>query len=262
MSGTTAEPAAGEGSSEARKGGWLTQVWPGTSPADPAEEQADAEYVGANSKRRRRIAAIEPTRGDTQRETARKTFSDPVRSTTRIRCPGASRHLRREKRGRAAAPACSSWAASNTPPAYTTRAAPSWVKLNPLLPGLAIYGDWRTAVAYNNNNGKDIAQIATRLNVDVDFKITGTERIHAFFTPLQKNNKIHPLRVRRRRRRQRFNGEFDLNPQTLFFEGDFGSLYSGFSGTEARSTCPSLSVSSRCSCRTGPGRTTRSSAAR
>ena len=59
---------------------------------------------------------------------------------------------------------------------------------NLLLPGLAIYGDWRTAVAYNNNNGKDIAQIATRLNLDVDFKITGTERLHAFFTPLQENN--------------------------------------------------------------------------
>ena len=60
-------------------------------------------------------------------------------------------------------------------------------ELNPLLPGLAVYGDWRTAVAYNQNNGNDIAQIATRLNIDVDFKITGTERIHAFFTPLQDN---------------------------------------------------------------------------
>ena len=56
---------------------------------------------------------------------------------------------------------------------------------NPLLPGLSIYGDWRTAVAYNQNGGKDVAQIATRLNIDVDLKITGTERIHAFFTPLQ-----------------------------------------------------------------------------
>ena len=74
-------------------------------------------------------------------------------------------------------------------------------ELNPLLPGLAIYGDWRTAVAYNNNNGKDIAQIATRLNIDVDFKITATERIHAFFTPIQDNNVYTPLRVRRRRRR-------------------------------------------------------------
>ncbi len=59
--------------------------------------------------------------------------------------------------------------------------------LNPLLPGLAVYGDWRTAVAYNQNNGNDVAQIATRVNIDVDLKLTGTERIHAFFTPLQDN---------------------------------------------------------------------------
>ena len=72
---------------------------------------------------------------------------------------------------------------------------------NPLLPGLAIYGDWRTALAYNKNNGKDIAQIATRLNLDVDFKITGTERIHAFFTPLQKNAKFTRFEFGGRRRR-------------------------------------------------------------
>ena len=64
--------------------------------------------------------------------------------------------------------------------------------MNPLLPGLAIYGDWRTAVAYNNNNGKDLAQIATRLNIDVDLKLTGTERIHAFFTPIQEDNVYSP----------------------------------------------------------------------
>ena len=74
--------------------------------------------------------------------------------------------------------------------------------LNPLLPGLSIYGDWRTAVAYDKNNGKDIAQIATRLNLDVDFKFTATERIHAFFTPDSGGRcKIQPLRVLRRRRR-------------------------------------------------------------
>ena len=111
-------------------------------------------------------------------------------------------------------------------------------ELNPLLPGLAIYGDWRTAVAYNGNNGKDIAQIATRLNVDVDFKFTGTERIHAFFTPLQKNNKFTRYEFGGGDGDGKFNGEFDLNPQTLFFEGDFGSLYSGFSGKEASFDLP------------------------
>ena len=36
----------------------------------------------------------------------------------------------------------------------------------------------------------------------------------------------------------KFNFEFDPEPQTLFFEGDFGSLYSGFSGREASFDLP------------------------
>ncbi len=112
-------------------------------------------------------------------------------------------------------------------------------ELNPLLPGLAIYGDWRTAVAYNNNNGKEIAQIATRLNLDVDLKITATERIHAFFTPIQKGNvKFTRFEFGGGDANGKFNDEFDANPQTLFFEGDFGSLYSGFSGNEASFDLP------------------------
>ncbi|NJM34347.1 MAG: hypothetical protein HC850_06110 [Rhodomicrobium sp.] len=111
-------------------------------------------------------------------------------------------------------------------------------ELNPLLPGLAVYGDWRTAVAYNQNNGKDIAQIATRLNIDVDLKITGTERIHAFFTPLQDDAKFTRFEFGGGDADKKFNGEFDPNPQTLFFEGDFGSLYSGFSGKEASFDLP------------------------
>jgi hypothetical protein len=109
---------------------------------------------------------------------------------------------------------------------------------NPLLPGLAVYGDWRTAVAYNNNNGKDIAQVATRLNLDVDFKITATERIHAFFTPIQKNNKFTRFEFGGGDDDGKFTGEFDPEPQTLFLEGDFGSLYTGFSGKEASYDLP------------------------
>ena len=112
-------------------------------------------------------------------------------------------------------------------------------KLNPLLPGLAVYGDWRTAVAYNNNNGKDIAQIATRLNLDIDFKFTGTERIHAFFTPFQEDNaKFTRYEFGGGGGNDKFNDEFDPDWQTLFFEGDFGSIYSGFSGKEASFDLP------------------------
>jgi hypothetical protein len=112
-------------------------------------------------------------------------------------------------------------------------------ELNPLLPGFAVYGDWRTAVAYNRNNGKDIGQIATRLNLDVDFKITGTERIHAFFTPLQEGAaSFTRYEFAGGDADERLNDELDPEPQTLFFEGDFGSLYSGFSGTEASFDLP------------------------
>ncbi len=111
-------------------------------------------------------------------------------------------------------------------------------ELNPLLPGFAIYGDWRTAVAYNNNNAKDIAQIATRLNLDIDLKITGTERIHAFFTPLQDNAKFTRFEFGGSGVNEDLTEEFDPEPQTLFFEGDFGSLYSGFSGKESSFDLP------------------------
>ncbi|MGQ0457196.1 MAG: hypothetical protein ACT4OU_09045 [Hyphomicrobium sp.] len=112
-------------------------------------------------------------------------------------------------------------------------------ELNPLLPGLAVYGDWRTAVAYNKNNGKDIAQIATRLNLDIDFKFTGTERIHAFFTPIQENNaKFTRYEFGGGDSNDKFNDEWDSDLQTLFFEGDLGSIYSGFSGKEASFDLP------------------------
>ncbi|MCU0954318.1 MAG: hypothetical protein MUC37_06825 [Hyphomicrobium sp.] len=119
---------------------------------------------------------------------------------------------------------------------YTSGAyAPSGTLLgekNPLLPGLAVYGDWRTAVAYNGNNGKEIAQVATRLNLDVDFKITGTERIHAFFTPIQRDNQFTRFEFGGADGDGDLTFEDDLAPQTLFLEGDLGALMTGFTGQE------------------------------
>jgi hypothetical protein len=109
---------------------------------------------------------------------------------------------------------------------------------NLLLPGLAVYGDWRTAVAFNKNAGVEVAQVATRLNLDVDFKITGTERLHAFFTPLQKDTQFTRFEFGGADGSGDFDFEFDPEPQTLFFEGDLGSIYTGFSGNEASFDLP------------------------
>ena len=97
---------------------------------------------------------------------------------------------------------------------------------NRLFPQLMVFGDWRSAVAYNDNGALETGQVATRLNVDVDLKLTATERIHMFVTPLQQGGKFT---------RKEFFGddhndsEFikNGNIRTLFFEGDAGQILSG-----------------------------------
>jgi hypothetical protein len=230
ISATMAPPALGQGSSEVAKSGWSTQVRP-TTRTDAAENQTEVQYVGASSKEK---------------------TSDPAVSTRSkgddLFLPGPQYDKNYDANAQVDIYGAKSAVEPPRPPVeigrqqYTSglydESSTLFGNLNPLLPGLAIYGDWRTAIAYNNNNGKDIAQIATRLNLDVDFKITGTERIHAFFTPIQKNNKFTRFEFGGGDGDKKFSDEFDANPQTLFFEGDFGSIYSGFSGSPASFDLP------------------------
>jgi hypothetical protein len=217
MSGTTAEPAAAEG--------WLTQVLPGASQADPAQDKVDPpQYVGAQEKK-------------ASDSTARSGGKDD------LFLPGPQYDSNYNAQGNVDVYGAKSAVEPPRPPVelgrqqYTSgqydESSTLFGALNPLLPGLAIYGDWRTAIAYNGNNGKDIPQIATRLNIDIDLKLTGTERIHAFFTPLQKNAKFTRFEFDRSDGDGKFTDEYDFNPQTLFFEGDLGAIMSGFSGTDA-----------------------------
>jgi hypothetical protein len=237
MSGTTARPAAGQGGSEVRKGGWSTQVLP-TAPRIEPEGQADPQYVGAYPKKK--------TDDNTADTVVRKrTDADGKEGLFR---PGPQYDKNYDSQGNVDIYGAKQAVEPPRPPIELGRKQytsgeydPSSTLLgekNPLLPGLAIYGDWRTAVAYNSNNGKDIAQIATRLNIDIDLKLTGTERIHAFFTPIQKNGQFTRYEFGGGDGNRRFTDEYDFNPQTLFFEGDFGSIFSGFSGRDASFDLP------------------------
>ncbi len=103
-------------------------------------------------------------------------------------------------------------------------------------PQVLVYGDWRTAVAWNDNGAKEQASINTRLNLDVDVRLTSTERIHAFFRPFDKNGKFTG---------EDFGGEntgfqshFDGNADALFFEGDVGSVLGGLMGTDSKLDMP------------------------
>ena len=235
MSGATAVSAAAQGSSEFAIGGWLTRVLPGTARTDQAEDKAQPQYVGASPKDTPADAREKPAAPGPSKKSDRKKddlfLPDPRYDNTydvekNVDIYGAKIAVEPPR------PPIELGRQQYTSGPYN-ESSTLLGQLNPLLPGLAIYGDWRTAVAFNKNNSKEVAQIATRLNVDVDFKITGTERIHAFFTPLQKNNKFTRFEFGGADSDGRFSGEFDLNPQTLFFEGDLGSIYSGFSGKES-----------------------------
>ncbi len=234
MSGATADPAAAQNSGAAQAGGLLGQLWPGLRVERPRPN-----YVGALPKdegeEKPAAASGIKLRGNGDKEDLfgpdpkydksydAKSLVDIYGAKTAIEPPRPPVELGR--------------------PQYTAgsydESSTLLGQLNPLLPGLAIYGDWRTAVAYNNNKGKDIAQIATRLNIDVDIKITATERIHALFTPIQKGNaNFTRFEFGGGDGDGKFNGELDLNPQTLFFEGDLASLYSGFTGRDSRFDLP------------------------
>jgi len=230
MFAMTAEPAAGQSSREAGKASWLTQVWPAASRVETAEDQADAQHVGAYSEKKPADNTADP---------AARTRSNVDGKEDLFR-PDPQYDVKYDAQAQVDVYGAKTAVEPPRPPLevgrqqYTSglydESTTLLGQLNPLLPGLAVYGDWRTAVAYNSNKGKDIAQIATRLNLDVDLKLTGTERIHAFFTPTQKNAKFTHFEFGGGAGDGKVNFEFDPNPQTLFFEGDFGSIYSGFSG--------------------------------
>ena len=101
---------------------------------------------------------------------------------------------------------------------------------NLVFPQLLLYGDGRTAVAYNDNGKIEKGVLATRLNLDLDFKITATERIHLFVTPLNRG----PLftRVEFAGDKKHSGVEVDLQPQALFFEGDLARIAAGLTGRE------------------------------
>ena len=270
MSGTTAEVAAEESGGEGHQEGWVTEVspttsWAGTVQIRTGARYADPQYVGAYSEKEPAGDNAAPAASESSSEPGRKSWVDaseeqadePKKKTDKTEKPASGTNVASLFRADPQYDDEDYNSDANVdvygakteidPPRplleigrqqYTSgmydESSTLLGELNPLMPGLAVYGDWRTAVAVNRNNGKEVAQIATRLNIDVDFKITATERIHAFFTPIQDGAaKLSRFEFGHADGEWKFVGEFDPNPQTLFFEGDLGSLYSGFSGTES-----------------------------
>ncbi|MBI3881736.1 MAG: hypothetical protein HY301_16930 [Verrucomicrobia bacterium] len=109
-------------------------------------------------------------------------------------------------------------------------------KKNLVFANLLVSGDWRTAVAYNDTGAREFSTAATRVNLDVDLKFTATERIHAFFRPLDKGGNFTGYEFGAAHNHGKFH--FDGNPDALFFEGDLGAIGVGVTGRESRCDLP------------------------
>ena len=104
-------------------------------------------------------------------------------------------------------------------------------------PQVMLYGDFRTAVAYNDNGNAEKGVWANRLNLDLDAKFTATERIHAFFGVLDENGIFKGYE---------FSGgdsdgnvgTIDANLDALFFEGDLGAIVTGITGEASKFDLP------------------------
>ncbi len=105
-------------------------------------------------------------------------------------------------------------------------------KKNLVRPKLYLYGDFRTGVIAGRNAAGRTDNWANRLNLDLDFQITDTERFHAFVGPLDEDNQLTRLELVDDE--FDFVEEVDFTPVTGYFEGDLGV----FMGTAHDRTSP------------------------
>lgn len=126
--------------------------------------------------------------------------------------------------------------------AYTPR--PTFLGTrNPINSHFMAYGDLRFGGAYYDNGvappGGETEQsvLAVRLNLDMDFAITATERVHAFVRPLDNGGSFT---------RYQFSGgeendfvdELDFKLETLFFEGDVNAIREGITNKKTTFDLP------------------------
>jgi hypothetical protein len=96
-------------------------------------------------------------------------------------------------------------------------------KHNVITPQFLVYGDVRTAIASNTQNGDNVSQVAFEVNLDFDLKITNTERFHMFMAPVDDGRNTRWLLDD-----DEFVEEFDADIDFGYFEGDLGAIVGGF----------------------------------
>lgn len=109
-------------------------------------------------------------------------------------------------------------------------------KKNLMLADLQVFGDWRTAVGQDDNGGKYLGTVATRVDLDIDLKLTATERFHVFLRPFERNGEL--TRVDFDGNDHDAQGIFNPNPLAYFFEGDLARITAGITDHETALDLP------------------------
>ncbi len=117
---------------------------------------------------------------------------------------------------------------------------------NLIWPWLMVFGDWRVAYGQNDRGNQvaaneEVGSIATQLTLDIDIKLTATERIHLITRPFEKGGDFSRWQLRGDSDgdavddKGKFDGDVELdgNLDAAFFEGDLGALMTGFTGRES-----------------------------
>ena len=101
-------------------------------------------------------------------------------------------------------------------------------RTNLMHPRFQIFGDFRTAVGFNGLDGDYKGVWGAVLNLEMDLRITATERFHALVAPLDRAGV--PTRLEFDDRQATFINNTDFEFDTGFFEGDLGALAGGAVG--------------------------------
>ncbi len=103
-------------------------------------------------------------------------------------------------------------------------------RYNLAMPHFMVYGDYRTGIGINRNAAGDIHNLAYRLNLDMDLELTATERLHAFMGPLDRAGDYTRLDFTDS---VEFKNRTDMRLDNLFFEGDAGAIWGGWTDQNA-----------------------------
>ena len=92
-------------------------------------------------------------------------------------------------------------------------------------PYFLAFGTLRSAVQTFDQGPKDVTEWANRLDLYGNLYLSGTERILVGLRPFDHEGQFSGYTFGKGSKKGAWVDEFNLEPQTLFFEGDFGELF-------------------------------------